>query len=171
MNSDYQDRIAAAQARFAQRTKGLEPRTLEMTLRGMAGRAVGFHSGEIDPVEHALAAHSLEILELRDKANRIKADHERFERTPPPNISRPDYLAQLDKLEREHGSLVVRYIGTLERGFDADVAKAAQLYAEADREAGKMDAIREAAASRAAEIRKGGDSAAEFAALAIANRP
>ena len=170
MTQEDHGRIAAAQAHFAQRTKGLDPRTLEMILRGMAGRAIGFNSGEIDPVEHALASHSLEMLELRNKAERIKGEHEQFERSPPPNTSRPDYLAQLDKLEREHGLTVARLIGVGERGFDLEAAKAARLYAEADREAGKLDAIRQAAATRAAEIRTAGDSAVELAAIAIANR-
>lgn len=171
MTNELKAKIAAAQARFAERTRALEGKPLEMLLRGMTGRRVGFGEGEIDPVEHALARHSLRAIELVGVAERAQQEHAELSRTPPPHMTRTSYLARLDALEQEHGAALARLHGLREQGFGREVAEAAAMYADAEAEAARIAGIREAAVTRAAELRAAApDHATEMAARAIAER-
>jgi hypothetical protein len=150
MNINHTALAQAARARFEAKMRGLSPRVLEMRLRALANKPVGTGQDEVDPLEQAFAQQALDIIKAKADAAKVQQAYEELSRTPPPGMTRPQQLAELEMLEHEQAAVIGRLENIANRPMGRAVEASIAIHKEAEREAGKAAAMRAAAEAQVA---------------------
>lgn len=148
-NINYDADLRAAQLRFAERTKGLNPRVLRLQLLALVNRAPGTGPGQVDPLEASFARQSWDLLTAQDGLARVQQAHADLSARRGPRQSEADQLVALKGLEREADMFRLNAINAAQRNHAsaADAARAA--YAVRDEKVANETAIRAEAQVRA----------------------
>lgn len=148
-NINYDADLRAAQARFAERTKGLSPRVLRLQLLALVNKTPGTGHGQVDPLELSFARQSLDLLTAQDGLTRVQQAHADLSARRAPRQSEADQLVGLKSLEREADTFRLNAITAAQRNHSAAADAARAAYAERDADSAKVTAIRAAAQARA----------------------
>jgi hypothetical protein len=157
-NSPHAARLRAAEQSFNKKTVGLPDRVLRLRLTALASKSPGFGEGQIDPFEKALAEQALAALKLKERVEAAASEHDELSkisddvRVPGNPTYQQDRVMRMRELEKQAAADREKFDMVTKSSHESAQRRAIEMYEADDAQAEKLEGIREAAQTKAAEL-------------------